>query len=99
LTLPVPLERYYHSAEALAVLASARKLALLHVLDLRGPMSLARAVYEAGMPTHGALRDANELEALGLVTVERPTGRNLSERLTLRQHGLGVLALADLWAD
>ena len=95
----MPLERYFHAAEALALLASARKLSLLEVLARFGPLPLGRAIYEAGMPTHGGLKDAAELESLGLVTIVRPGGRNLSEVLTLTKDGLCALALADLWSD
>jgi hypothetical protein len=95
----VLLERYFRAQDALALLASARKLALLDVLARRGPTLLGVAIFAAGMPTRGALRDAAELEDLGLVTVARSTGRNLSETCTITPSGLRALELAGMWKD
>lgn len=95
----VPLERYYHAADVLSVLASARRLAILDVLSRRGPLALAVVIYEGGMATGGALRDAALLERAGLVTVRRPTGANLGESLTITPSGSRALAIAGMWAD
>ena len=96
---PVPLDRYFPPALAFSILASARKLAMLDVLERRGSLSLGRVIFEGGIPTGGALKDAAELQGLGLITVERPTGRNLSEFCTITERGRKALALARFWAD
>lgn len=95
----IPLERYYRASEILLTLAPARRLALLGVLARRGPLLLGVAIFEAGARTQGALRDAAELERAGLVTVKRPTGRNLSEILEITPSGSRALELAGMWAD
>jgi hypothetical protein len=96
---PVPVERYYRASEALFVLAPARRLAILDVLSRRGPLLLGVANFEAGVGTQWALRDAAEMEKAGLVTVKRPTGRNLSCTCEITPSGSRALELAGMWAD
>jgi hypothetical protein len=96
----VPLERYYRLSEVLRVVAPARRLAILDVLSRQaGPVPLGVAIVEAGARTAGSLRDAAEMEAAGLVAVERPTGRNLSESIEITPAGRRVVAMARAWAD
>ena len=66
-------------------------MAILALLRDRGPELLGNLIFDLRMPTGGALRLAAELEAAGLVTVRRPTGRNLSEVLELTPPGLRTL--------
>jgi predicted transcriptional regulator len=93
------MERYYRAADALAVLSEARRLAILDVLSRRGPLLLGEAIFEAGCPTGGALRDAALMERAGLLAVERPSGRNLSCVLTITPSGRRALEFAGTWAD
>lgn len=77
----------------------ARRLAILDVLSRRGPLPLGVAIFEAGVGTRGALRDAAELERLGLIAVARPTGRNLSETCTITPSGSRALGSMGMRAD
>ena len=95
----VPMERYYRAAEVLTVLSHARRLAILDVLSRRGTVSLGEAIYEAGCRTEGALKDAHDMERMGLITVERPTGRNLSCVCTITPEGRQALEFANHWRD
>jgi DNA-binding MarR family transcriptional regulator len=90
-----PLERYYRVSEVLTALAPARRMAILAVLARRGPCALGVAIFHAGCRTAGALRDAAEMEKAGLVTVSRPTGRNLSELCAITPAGRRALAMVD----
>lgn len=95
----VPLDRWRRASLALSCLAPARRLALLDVLARRGPLMLGEAIFHAGCPTAGALRDAAEMEQAGLVAVKRPTGRNLSEMCSITPSGLRAIEWVAMLAD